>query len=85
MFNAYAADSAEGKLKPFEYDPGALRPDQVEIDVAYCGICHSDLSMLTNHRVPVCPGARSRRADLRRWRQRQTSPRGPDRGSRMVF
>lgn len=47
-FHAYAADTAKGEFKPFEYDPGALRPDGVEIDVQYCGLCHSDLSMLDN-------------------------------------
>ncbi len=39
---------AGGKLEPFEYELGPLKPDEVEIDVEYCGICHSDLSMLKN-------------------------------------
>lgn len=47
-FHAYAADQKAGEFKPFEYDPGQLGPDQVEIEVDYCGICHSDLSMLDN-------------------------------------
>jgi uncharacterized zinc-type alcohol dehydrogenase-like protein len=37
-----------------------LKPDEVEIDVEYCGICHSDLSMLKNEwgftRYPLVPG-----------------------------
>ena len=45
---AYAATEANGSFEPFEYEPGDLAPDEVEIDVAYCGICHSDLSMLKN-------------------------------------
>jgi alcohol/geraniol dehydrogenase (NADP+) len=45
---AYAAHEAGGKLEPFEYELGSLKPDEVEIDVEYCGICHSDLSMLKN-------------------------------------
>lgn len=45
---AYAAPAAHAPLQPFEYDPGPLRPEQVEIAVRYCGICHSDLSMLDN-------------------------------------
>lgn len=45
---AYVAREAGGKLEPFEFDPGELRPEQVEIKVDYCGICHSDLSMLKN-------------------------------------
>ena len=46
MIKAYAANEPGGKLEPFEYDPGELDTGQVEIDVDYCGICHSDLSML---------------------------------------
>ena len=45
---AYAAHEASGKLESFEYELGLLKPDEVEIDVEYCGICHSDLSMLKN-------------------------------------
>ena len=46
MINAYAAFEPKGELKPFEYDPGELKPLEVEIDVHYCGICHSDLSVI---------------------------------------
>ena len=45
---AYAAQAPKGKFKPFEYDPGELGTEQVEIKVEYCGLCHSDLSMLNN-------------------------------------
>jgi D-arabinose 1-dehydrogenase-like Zn-dependent alcohol dehydrogenase len=45
---AYAAQLAGGKLEVFEYNSGQLRPDEVEVHVKYCGICHSDLSMLDN-------------------------------------
>jgi alcohol/geraniol dehydrogenase (NADP+) len=48
MIKAYAATEAGGQLKPFEYDPGPLGRQDVELDVEYCGICHSDLSMLNN-------------------------------------
>lgn len=58
--HAYAAREAGGKLEPFEYDPGALPADEVEIDVQFCGICHSDLSMLDNEwqmsEYPFVPG-----------------------------
>ena len=46
--HALAARQARGKLGPLAYDPGPLADEQVEIDVQYCGICHSDLSMLNN-------------------------------------
>lgn len=45
---AWAAHEAKGAFKPFEYTAGALHPEQVEIAVESCGICHSDLSMLDN-------------------------------------
>ena len=60
MIKAYAAFEAGGKLQPFEYDPGPLGAHDVEIVVEYCGICHSDLSMLKNEwgitRYPFVPG-----------------------------
>lgn len=45
---AYAALEAGAALAPFEFDPGELGKDEVEIKVSHCGICHSDLSMLNN-------------------------------------
>ena len=45
---AYAALNKGEPLQPFEFDPGELRPDQVEVAVESCGICHSDISMLEN-------------------------------------
>lgn len=60
MIQAYAAQEPGGKLEPFEFDPGELKPDQVEIAVDYCGLCHSDLSMLDNEwgitAYPFVPG-----------------------------
>lgn len=60
MIKAYAAFEAGGELKPFEYDPGPLAEHDVEIAVDYCGICHSDLSMLNNEwgatQYPFVPG-----------------------------
>ncbi|XGW00118.1 MAG: NAD(P)-dependent alcohol dehydrogenase [Leptolyngbya sp. BL-A-14] len=60
MIKAYAAHEPGGELKPFEYDPGALGAQDVEINVEYCGICHSDLSMLNNEwgitQYPFVPG-----------------------------
>ncbi|MBF0501428.1 MAG: NAD(P)-dependent alcohol dehydrogenase [Candidatus Riflebacteria bacterium] len=48
MIKAYAAYEAKGKLRSFEYDPGPLGNNEVEIDITHCGICHSDLSMIDN-------------------------------------
>lgn len=60
MIKAYAVFEPGGELKPFEYDPGELGQDEVEIDVQYCGICHSDVSMIDNTwgnaQYPLVPG-----------------------------
>ncbi len=60
MIKAYAVMEQGGELKPFEYDPGELKQNEVEIDVQYCGICHSDLSMIDNEwgmtTYPLVPG-----------------------------
>jgi uncharacterized zinc-type alcohol dehydrogenase-like protein len=59
-FHALAATEAGGKLAPFAFPVQALQPDQVEIEVTHCGICHSDLSMLHNEwgmtQYPFVPG-----------------------------
>ena len=60
MIHAYAATELGGELRPFEYDPGELDREHVEIEVESCGICHSDLSMLDNEwqmtSYPLVPG-----------------------------
>jgi uncharacterized zinc-type alcohol dehydrogenase-like protein len=60
MIKAYAVNEPKGKLEPFEYDPGVLGDNEVEIDVNYCGICYSDLSMIDNEwgftQYPLVPG-----------------------------
>jgi len=60
MIEAYAAQEIGGELKPFEYKPADLGNEQVEINVEYCGVCHSDLSMLDNEwgitQYPFVPG-----------------------------
>jgi uncharacterized zinc-type alcohol dehydrogenase-like protein len=48
MIKAYAALKPHSPLSEYEYDPGPLGRQEVEIAVDYCGICHSDLSMLNN-------------------------------------
>lgn len=55
-----AAFQQGAPLQPFEYDPGPLGLEQVEIAVTHCGICHSDLSMIDNEWAmtgyPLVPG-----------------------------
>jgi uncharacterized zinc-type alcohol dehydrogenase-like protein len=58
--SAYAALKPHGPLEPFSFEPGDLGPEEVEIRVTHCGICHSDLSMLDNEwgisKYPFVPG-----------------------------
>ena len=59
-YHAYAAPSAKAPLEPFAFYPGPLGPEEVEIEVSHCGLCHSDLSMLDNDwgmsKYPFVPG-----------------------------
>lgn len=60
MINAFAAMQAKGSLEAFCFDPGPIGHTDVEIDVEYCGVCHSDLSMIDNDwgrsAYPLVPG-----------------------------
>lgn len=60
IVKAYAATDAKAPLQQFEFElpePGA---GEVDIAVQYCGICHSDLSMIDNDwhvsAYPLVPG-----------------------------
>ncbi len=57
---AYAVTGAKQRLEPFEYEPGPLGADEVEVRVTHCGICHSDLAMIANDwgftTYPLVPG-----------------------------
>ncbi len=48
MYQAYQAPAAGAALEKVERTEAELGSGQVEIEVLYCGICHSDLSMLNN-------------------------------------
>lgn len=40
---AYAAFDAHSPLRPWDFARRDVRPDDVEVDILYCGVCHSDL------------------------------------------
>lgn len=56
----WAAQAAHQPLVPYEYDPGPLGAEEVEVAVEYCGLCHSDLSVINNEwgfsKYPFVPG-----------------------------
>ncbi|RKE39266.1 putative zinc-type alcohol dehydrogenase-like protein [Paraburkholderia sp. BL23I1N1] len=57
---AYAATDATAPLAPFEIQRRALRAHDVQMDVLFCGVCHSDLHQARNEWkntvFPVVPG-----------------------------
>lgn len=57
---AYAASSPESPLAPFSFDRRDPGPDDVQIDIMFCGVCHSDLHTARNEwgitTYPIVPG-----------------------------
>jgi alcohol/geraniol dehydrogenase (NADP+) len=45
---AYAAKVSKAHLEPFQYDAGQLGPDEADVAVTHCGICHTDVGMVDN-------------------------------------
>ena len=56
----YAARSADAPLAPFSFERRAPRPNDVAMEVLYCGVCHSDLHQVRNDWgwsiYPLVPG-----------------------------
>jgi uncharacterized zinc-type alcohol dehydrogenase-like protein len=38
----YAAQNASSPLAPFQFERRVLRANDVEMEILYCGVCHSD-------------------------------------------
>ncbi len=56
----YAAQTATAKLAPFEFQRRVKRNNDVEIEILYCGVCHSDLHQARDDwgfsTYPLVPG-----------------------------
>lgn len=56
----YAATDADTPLAPFSFERRAPRPNDVVMEVLYCGICHTDLHQARNDwgwsMYPLVPG-----------------------------
>ncbi|MBH3431128.1 NAD(P)-dependent alcohol dehydrogenase [Pseudomonas alkylphenolica] len=56
----YAAQSAIAPLAPMSFQRRSLRPDDVAIEILYCGVCHSDIHQARNEWgiavYPLMPG-----------------------------
>lgn len=57
---AYAAYDAKSPLRPFTVERREPGPDDVVIDILFCGVCHSDLHQVRNEwqssMYPMVPG-----------------------------
>jgi alcohol/geraniol dehydrogenase (NADP+) len=55
-----AAHAAGAELLSLRYDPGELGMHEVEIGITHCGICHSDIHLISNDwgisQYPFIPG-----------------------------
>jgi uncharacterized zinc-type alcohol dehydrogenase-like protein len=56
----YAAQSATADLAPWNFERRELRPQDVQFDILYCGVCHSDLHQIRDEWggsiFPMVPG-----------------------------
>lgn len=60
LTKAYAALNAKAPLVPFQFDRRDVRPNDVQVEILYCGVCHSDLHQARgewgNDLFPMVPG-----------------------------
>jgi len=58
--NSYAAMSSNTPLEAYNFERRAVGPDDVQIDILFCGVCHSDLHQVKNEwggsKYPMVPG-----------------------------
>jgi uncharacterized zinc-type alcohol dehydrogenase-like protein len=58
--NAYAAQSATSPITPFNIERREVGPHDVQIEILYCGVCHSDIHQARNEWggsiFPMVPG-----------------------------
>lgn len=56
----YAAYNPTDDLRPFEFERRDLLPRDVQMEILYCGVCHSDLHQVKNEwggtHYPLVPG-----------------------------
>ena len=56
----YGTKAAGAKIEPMQIERRALTPTDVEIDILYCGVCHSDIHQARNEWgnsiYPMVPG-----------------------------
>jgi uncharacterized zinc-type alcohol dehydrogenase-like protein len=57
---AFVAQDAQSTLGPWNFERRSVGPKDVQIDILYCGVCHSDLHQVRNEwgnsSYPMVPG-----------------------------
>src|ERR1700743_2586336 len=48
----YAAQTPETDLAPWDFERREVGPHDVQFDILYCGVCHSDLHQIKNDWFP---------------------------------
>jgi uncharacterized zinc-type alcohol dehydrogenase-like protein len=60
IVKSYAATQAELPLGPFDLERRNLGPKDIQIEILFCGVCHSDIHTARNEwggtRYPIVPG-----------------------------
>jgi uncharacterized zinc-type alcohol dehydrogenase-like protein len=60
MIHGFGVHAAGAELLPFQYEPGELRSQDLEISITHCGVCHSDVGLIDNEygmsQYPFIPG-----------------------------
>jgi len=55
-----AVHAAGAELLAYKYAPGDLAPNEVEVRISHCGVCHSDIHLMDNDwgisKYPFIPG-----------------------------
>ncbi|MUP46156.1 NAD(P)-dependent alcohol dehydrogenase [Gramella sp. BOM4] len=58
--SAYGAQKSDADLEPLKIERRELLPNDVKIEIEYCGVCHSDIHQVRNDwgnsKYPVVPG-----------------------------
>ena len=44
----YAAENPSSGLKPFDFERYEPGPHEIQIEILYCGVCHTDLHYIKN-------------------------------------
>ncbi|MCD8741854.1 NAD(P)-dependent alcohol dehydrogenase [Mucilaginibacter roseus] len=57
---AYAAKAASAPLAPFQLERQDVGPNDIQIEIQYCGVCHSDIHQVRDEwggsKFPMVPG-----------------------------